>query len=259
MTGRAAILLIPLLVGLGAAPADAQTRIRISEPGTGDVVTSSLGSGDLLFSPRPLESDEGFAFTPAPPQGSSLRDSLFLGSIGGIEAELLRGSNFAAGVSSRSERLHHRLDLGGIDSTLEFGAFGEIFFDDWSIIGRVGQDFSNNGGGFVADLGVKWASQISNRWRVELGSEISWGSGEYMGRAFGVDAREAAGTGLRLYDPSPGLKDVTVSGAVTYSVSENWTVGGLIGAQRLIGAAASSPLITDEEEFFGGISLDYRF
>jgi outer membrane scaffolding protein for murein synthesis (MipA/OmpV family) len=142
---------------------------------------------------------------------------------------------------------------------MELNAFGEFFIDEWSIIGRVGQDVSEDGGGFVADLGIRWASQVSETVRVEVGSGLSWASASYLDRFFGVGPRESASSGLRLYDATPGLKDVSISGSVSYSLTDNWTIGGLVGAQRLLGPAASSPVVKDENEFFGGLSLDYRF
>lgn len=257
MIRRAPLLLLPFLIGLWAPQADAQMRLRLS--GQEDGATTALGMGDMLLSAPPVREDDDFGFTPSPFGATTWRDSLFLGSLGGIEAEILRGSNYAAGLSTRSDHPRDRFNLNGDDSTLEFGAFGELFFDDWKIVARVGQDVSDEGGGFVADLGIRWASQVSENWRVELGSGISWASDDYINRFYGVTPRQAAGSGLRLYDASPGLKDVTVSGSVTYSISENWTVGGMIGAQRLMGAAAASPLVKDENEYFGGLSLGYRF
>ena len=253
---RVAILLLALPAGFLASGADAQTRIRVTEP---EEPPAAVISEDWLLSPPPLREDDGVGFAPLPAGKASWRDTLFLGSLGGIEAEILRGSNFAAGISARSQRPHHRLELGRDDSTLEFGAFGELFFDDWKIVARVGQDLSDTGGGFVADLGLRWASQISDSWRVELGSEISWASDQYTNRFYGVGPRRASEAGLRLYDAAPGLKDLTFSGSVTYSISDNWTIGGIVGAQRLMGSAADSPLVKDENEYFGGFSLDYRF
>lgn len=254
---RVAILLLALLAGSLASGADAQTRVRVTEPE--EPPSAAILSEDWLLSPPPLREDEGIGLAPLAAGKANWRDTLFLGSLGGIEAEILRGSNFAAGISARSQRPHHRFNLGRDDSTLEFGAFGELFFDDWKIVARVGQDLSDAGGGFVADLGLRWASQISDNWRVELGSEISWASDQYVNRLYGVGPGRAAESGLRLYDAAPGLKDLTLSGSVTYSISENWTVGGIIGAQRLMGSAADSPLVKDENEYFGGFSLDYRF
>ena len=252
-----ASLLVPLLIGLFAPAAEAQMRLR-SMPA--DAYSSApMSSFDLLSAPaRP---DDGMSYSPSPLlPGTSWSESVFLGTAGGVDAEIVRGSNFAAGLTARSERPGYRFNMGRDEPTLEFGAFGEVFFDDWTIIGRVGQDVSQDGGGFVADLGVKWGSQVADRWRLEVGSGVSWASSSYTDRFFGVGNREASGSsGLRLYDPSPGLKDVTISGSVTYSVSESWTIGGLVGAQRLVGPVASSPLVKDENEFFGGFSLDYKF
>lgn len=250
---RRAIVVLPLVLGLWAPPADAQTRLRYGEPAE----TTSL-SRSMIVAPSLTDSD--FSITPSQTSaGGSWQDKVMLRSLGGIEAEIVRGSNYAAGVSARSERPGFWSNTGRDDPTMEVGAFGELFLDEWSLIARVGQDVSEDGGGFVADLGIRWASQIGDDFRVEVGSGVSWASAGYIERFYGGGSRDSGGPGLRLYDATQGLKDITISGSVSYSLTESWTIGGLVGAQRLLGAAASSQLTRDDNEFFGGLSLDYKF
>lgn len=188
-----------------------------------------------------------------------LADTLVLQSLPAFEAEIVRGARFSAGFTAQSSLFKNNLDLGGpARPDAGVGAYGAFSLDDVTLTARLGQETVDGVGGFVADLDLKWASQIMDGLTLVVGSGISWADQSYMDSFFGGSST-GHGNGLRLYDASPGLKDVTVSGSVTYSISENWTVGGLVGAQRFLGDSAASPVVRDENEYFGGVSLGVRF
>jgi len=192
-----------------------------------------------------------------------LADTLVLQSLPAFEAEIVRGSGFAAGVSAHTPYDRHGLfrdsNLKGPAPDSGMGAYGSFSLEDVTLTARLGQQEANDGtGGFVADLGLKWASQIMDNLTLVIGSEISWADEDYFQSLYTND-RRFSGTGLRLRDASPGLKDLTVSGAVTYSIGDNWTVGGLVGAQRFLGNPAVSTTNGDDSEYFGGLSLGVRF
>ncbi|MFN4088397.1 MAG: MipA/OmpV family protein [Alphaproteobacteria bacterium] len=191
-----------------------------------------------------------------------LADTLVLQSLPAFEAEIVRGAGFSAGLTARSNNLNRRSLFRNRDYGRKpdggVGAYGTFSVDELTFTARLAQETTDGHGGFVADLGLKWASQIMENLTLVVGSEISWADQNYMESFFG-NARNAPGGGLRLHDASPGFKDVTVSGSVTYSIGDNWTVGGLIGAQRFLGGATSSPTVREEREYFGGVSLGVRF
>lgn len=191
-----------------------------------------------------------------------LADTLVLQSLPAFEAEIVRGSGFAAGVSARTpfdrRGLFRQSDRGGSTADSGVGAYGSFSMEDLTLTARLGQEATDGTGGFVADLGLKWASQIMDNLTLVIGSEISWADENYFEGLYATDSR-FSGSGLRLHDASPGLKDLTVSGSVTYSIGDNWTVGGLVGAQRFLGDSAASVTNGVESEYFGGLSLGVRF
>jgi outer membrane scaffolding protein for murein synthesis (MipA/OmpV family) len=54
-------------------------------------------------------------------------------------------------------------------------------------------------------------------------------------------AAGSARSGLATFNASDGVKDVGVTFALTYSITENWNIGGLVGYQRLLNDAEDSP------------------
>ena len=83
-----------------------------------------------------------------------------------------------------------------------------------------------------------------------------------MDSYFSIDASDAARSGLRQYNADAGIKDVAFGGTLTYGFSERWSISGLATYTRLVGDAADSPVVKnagDENQFFGGTLINYRF
>jgi outer membrane scaffolding protein for murein synthesis (MipA/OmpV family) len=83
-----------------------------------------------------------------------------------------------------------------------------------------------------------------------------------MSSYFGIDAADAARSGLDQFGADEGFKDVGFGGALTYRLFERWSVSGLAIYTRLIDDAADSPVVDDvgnENQFFAGALINYRF
>jgi len=63
-----------------------------------------------------------------------------------------------------------------------------------------------------------------------------------MSEFFSVNAEDAARSGLKQEDADSGIKDIGVSGDITYSFTESWSVTGLAAYNRLLGDAEDSPV-----------------
>lgn len=250
-----------LVCCLAAAPAvagEGGLRLHTSDPLQ---ITVNPGIEQSAQDDSAYLSEGGF-LTGRVGHGFGLADSLVLQSLPAFEAEIVRSAGFSAGVSARTPHdrrgVFRNYDIGRTAPDGGLGAYGSYSLDDVTFTARLGQETTDGNGGFVADLGIKWASQIMENLRVVIGSEISWADENYFQGLYASDTR-FAGTGLRLRDASPGLKDLTVSGALTYSIGDNWTVGGLIGAQRFLGNPEAGAAVGQDSEYFGGLSLGVRF
>ena len=86
----------------------------------------------------------------------------------------------------------------------------------------------------------------------------TWASDDYMESFFAVDAQQSADSGLKKYDAEAGIKDVSVSMTSGYKITNRWRIGGKLEYKRLVGDAADSPIVDDENQFLAGISLSYH-
>jgi outer membrane protein len=90
----------------------------------------------------------------------------------------------------------------------------------------------------------------------------TWASDDYMGNWYSINAGDAASSGLPRYNASQGMKDVGVSGSLTYLFTPNWSLTGIAGYSRLLGDAEDSPIVADrgdENQWVGGLLVNYRF
>jgi outer membrane scaffolding protein for murein synthesis (MipA/OmpV family) len=83
-----------------------------------------------------------------------------------------------------------------------------------------------------------------------------------MSSYFGIDASNAARSGLDQYNADAGFKEVNFGGTLTYRFLGRSSVTALATYTRLTGDAADSPVVDDvgdANQFFGGALIDYRF
>ncbi len=157
-------------------------------------------------------------------------------------------------------------DLQSVDPSVMLGVIGGYdFFDDpqqdlvLEIEAR--QDVAN-GNGFLGTMRGVYSTQLSSSWRLDTSIEGTWASSDYMDAYFSIDASNAARSGLKQYNADAGFKDVAFGGTLTYRFAERWSISGLATYTRLVGDAADSPVVKDagdENQFFGGTLVNYRF
>lgn len=88
-----------------------------------------------------------------------------------------------------------------------------------------------------------------------LGTNIA--TEEYMSTYFGVSPAQAGL--LPAFNTSAGFKDVNVGLKATIALSPRWTMYASATYARLVGDAASSPIIDTPDQFSGGVGLSYKF
>jgi outer membrane protein len=76
-----------------------------------------------------------------------------------------------------------------------------------------------------------------------------------------VTAAQSAASvaGLAAYDADAGIKDVYFGLTTNVPLSDVWTLKLSGRYSRLVGDASDSPIVEDENQFFGGLGLSYRF
>jgi MipA family protein len=123
------------------------------------------------------------------------------------------------------------------------------------------QDVANDNG-FLGTIRGRYGSRLSERWRLDTLLSTTWASEDYMSSYFGIDAGDAARSGLDQFSADEGFKDLTFGASLTWRFFGNWSATGTGTYTRLIGDAEDSPVVKDggdEDQVFAAFLINYRF
>jgi MipA family protein len=157
-------------------------------------------------------------------------------------------------------------DLEKVDPSVMLGVIGGYDFladpqQDLVLEVEARQDVANDNG-FLATVRGVYGSRLTERWRFDASFGSTWASEDYMSAYFGIDAADAARSGLDQFSADEGFKDVSFGGGLSYRFFERWSVSALANYTRLIDDAEDSPVVDDvgnENQFFAGALVNYRF
>lgn len=146
-----------------------------------------------------------------------------------------------------------------IDPTIEGGVFLVGFGGPWRIKADARRGFSSGGHeGIVASLDVAYGARIDDRTNVIIGGNVHWANDAYTSRFFGVTAAEATATRPAFVAES-GIQDFGGYLNVVFNFNERFFLSAQARAANLVGSAADSPLSENDQQFFTGTLLGYRF
>jgi outer membrane protein len=170
-------------------------------------------------------------------------------------------------IKERDDVESNQVDaLEKVDPSLMLGVVGGYDFladpqQDLVLEVDARQDVANDNG-LLATIRGAYGGRLTESWRFDASVGSTWASEDYMSSYFGIDAADAARSGLDQFNADEGFKDVSVAGALTYRLFERWGVSLIANYTRLIGDAEDSPVVDDagdENQFFGGALVNYRF
>lgn len=250
-----------VLAGLAISPASAQTWF------SGDWYLKVGGA--VLHAPK-FEGASGRSFMLKPMislgrQGPSAR---FTSRNDNISLALMDTGTFRAGAAGK---LIFRRD-GDTDSALaglspvrfggEAGVFAEVYPTDFvRLRGEVRRGIRSHDG-VVADIAADAFFDITETIQLSGGPRASWASSGYFDAYYGVNAAEAAASGLSEYAPGSGMKSYGVGGAVTWKATDRIDTAIFAEYARLTGPAARSSLVRErgsKNQVTLGASATYRF
>lgn len=113
--------------------------------------------------------------------------------------------------------------------------------------------------GLLANVRLSYPYAITDSLKLIPSVAVNWANAKYMDSYYGISADQSARSGLAQYSPSAGIRDVSVRLAVSYDINKRWSVVGAVGASRLLGDAADSPLVKRESQFQGVVGIAYTF
>jgi MipA family protein len=157
-------------------------------------------------------------------------------------------------------------DLDSVDASFMLGLVGGYDFladPQRDLVLEVqGQQDVANDNGFLATIRGIYGARLAENWRMVASIGSTWADDDYMSSYFGIDAANAAASGLDQYDADEGFKDVSFGGALSYRFLERWSVAVLGTYARLLNDAEDSPIVDDAgnaNQFFGGALINYQF
>jgi outer membrane protein len=251
MTRTAAIILAALAVTGTAAAQDASD----------DGWRVTFGAG-ALYAPT-YDGDDDYRLSLLPNIEVSYSDVFFASVQNGVGYRFINTPNLRAGPIGRikfsrnedgeqafavsGEDSDDLRGLGDVDTSIELGGFVEYELGSVTLNGELRQAVSGHDG-WVGDLGARW----SGRGDI-LGRSVAWSAGpraRFVGDAyneayFGVNAGQAAASGLPVYDASGGLYSYGAGASVIAPLSSDrsWALVLVAGYDRLTGDAGDSPLV----------------
>jgi outer membrane protein len=139
-----------------------------------------------------------------------------------------------------------------IDPSIDLGAFAGYTWvhpDEPRI--RVGTslwalgDVTDSHGGWTAGANVFGAYPVFRALTLLGGGGVTYGSGSYMSTYFGVTPADSQASGLAVYQPDAGIRDMRGWLVALLHLSPNWTVGAGLIYSRLADESGRSPIVAD--------------
>ncbi len=198
----------------------------------------------------------------------------FLGSVpggggAGLGANLYQSDrwSFGAAVGLGLNEVREEKDdpvrlrgLGDIDGTTRAGLFANYEITDWlELSANAMQDVGGKDQGLLASLELEASYQPFPRLRLSASPGVTWGSDEYAQTLYGIDAEQSLRSGLGQYDPGSSATVVSFSLGAQYALTSKWSLGSRITTSRLLGDAADSPIVQDENQSSYSLFVLYRF
>lgn len=268
----AVAVLLAALIQSRPAPAQTPAPLANWQYSVGDLLEPLMGPqptwrayvGAGLAAQPVYEGSQRYHALPAPIVDAHYKDLAFLSVGEGIGVNLLRGKLYRAGVAltydlGRDQHAATRLKgLGTIGVAPEVKLFADVAllpvildFDLRRAIG--GTD------GYIGDIGMHVPIPLASNVFLFAGPSVTFADGRYMQSYFGVSAAQAVNSEFRPFDAHGGVKRAGFGLTAVYQISEQWMLASDGAAQRLLGAAARSPIVESKVEFTIDLNAVYKF
>jgi len=182
----------------------------------------------------------------------------------GLGVNLLRGTMYRAGIGltddpGREHNAASRLSgTGNVDPTPVAKAFVQYAFLPVVLSIDIEQALTSYQG-TIADFGAYLPIVGTEKIQVFVGPEITVADSRYMQAYFGITANQAAHSRFSVYRAGAGVKDGKFGLSAFYHFDDHWFVDATLGIERLLGSAASSPLIQTRWGMSAASTVNYTF
>ena len=215
------------------------------------------GSKHSMFSPVPI-----FAIRRAgsPEQFRGPNDSA---GIALFDFGNLRAGPAAKFKAARDANSYTELNgLGKVKATVEVGGFIEYYALDWLRTRAELRQGIGGHSGIVADFSADAIIPLNDRLTISAGPRFTVESARAVAPYFGITSIQSIASGLPVFDAKGGPHSVGAGAQVSYKLTPQWELHSYVEYARLLGDAASSPLVKlrgSSNQTTVGIGLSYAF
>jgi len=290
MPVRAALLILPLLAAPAfaqdAAPAEPAAQVEQAEVASEGAARLTIGAGAAFY--PDYEGSSHNRWSPIPAANGTVGGMSFTvlanrGSLDLIPNPTGPGWDFQLGPvavynmnRSNADSIRDRRvrALGEIDSALEVGGYVGIGktglitsdFDKLTLSVSYRRDLTGVHKAGVWNPTVNYTTPLSTRALVSLFASAEIVEDRYARTYFGVTPVQSLRSGLPVFTPRGGQKDISFGGFFTYALTGNLTKGISLVAggtyRKLVKDFADSPLVSiagDRHQWTGAAGLAITF
>jgi len=150
--------------------------------------------------------------------------------------------------------------IGEVRNTVRVRLSGRWQIDEhWRVAAGWSIDAFGRGGGHNGEFRASYERPLSAWMRWEVGAALAVGGDKYMQAYYGVDEEQSASSGLPVYTPGAGLRDLTLGTSLRFDITPRWVGHAGIGVGQLLGPAADSPLTKKTFSYGLSTGLAWRF
>lgn len=123
------------------------------------------------------------------------------------------------------------------------------------------QDVSDTHDGLLITGHVAYAALRTRALSIHVDAQTTWADEDYQRTYFGISPSNAARSGLRVYGPDSGFRDVTAGVTFAHQFNDRWGALLRVSATRYVGDTADSPIVRAGSKTVGliGVAASYRF
>jgi outer membrane protein len=114
-------------------------------------------------------------------------------------------------------------------------------------------------GGLELPIGLSWRHLLRHGLLFSADTGVTFADTKSMNNNYGIGPAEQAASGLRLYSPGSGIREVAGSIGVVGEPSEHWVWVARLSLVKLVGPAARSPIVRQSFQPAVLVGFAYRF
>jgi MipA family protein len=168
----------------------------------------------------------------------------------GAIADLYQTRRWSAGAGlrmdsgSRPGMVREIPGLPEVKRTLRASFYVRYDFDErWRARLTLLPDLLGRQEGVAATLGVSYTTRLTQSTEGSAFTSVAFGDRRHLQTYFGVSDALAQQSGLPAFRPGGSVSEVQVGTSLIHAFHRRWIVFGGVGASRLVGAPAKSPLL----------------